>query len=432
MLDKFTNLKVSERIQDYFYTLRRLEMQKLQSFGIAMAIFCLLFLVNSSYAIEFEYIGHSSGSNVYGFTGDTLYGQANFDEPYSVVYWYVDKIGDDKPWTLISTDNGNGIVKGSYFSHTFDEGSTSGEGYEITALVYAANGVDINQESYNVVILTPPEEVITVPDELEILDDIKIGDAYAFKGQLSSNNSGYKFSDGKIKVDGVETAVQILEESAKLAFNYTGIIPENVGVSGGGLTVYLWAKGTITTQVVTRLLGPTAVIAFTMEVTWRGMLVGTLEGTCTCADDDNPLDTGIAIYECGDPAVRYRFQNRTSVRWYPVDKFLSFGGSRVTLNNGRYSFVNKVPMGYDIIVTVISKDLHVHTRYDEYFNELPAKKLICYYSSVRHIGKIGKVFLKKIPYDMGGGRDQDFSLVPHTVKDPCTIPKSKRVKEPGT
>ena len=55
-------------------------MQKLQSFGIAMAIFCLLFLVNSSHAIEFEYIGPSSGSLNYGFTGDTLNGQELFTQ----------------------------------------------------------------------------------------------------------------------------------------------------------------------------------------------------------------------------------------------------------------------------------------------------------------------------------------------------------------
>ncbi len=206
-----------------------------------------------------------------------------------------------------------------------------------------------------------------------------------------------------------------------------------MGVSGAGLTVILRAKGTINTATATRLLGPASLIVFTMEVTWTGMLVGTLEGECQCANDDNSLDSALATYECGDPAVRYRFQNRTSVKWYPTDKkFLSFGGSRLTLNNGRYSFVNKVPFGYDIIVTVDSKDLHVHTRYDEYFNERPAKKLICYYSSVRHIGKIGKVFLKKIPYEWGGGMDQNFYLIPHTVKDPCTIPINKRVPDPGT
>ncbi len=191
---------------------------KLQSLTIAMVIFCLLYLVNSSHAIEVDYIGPSSGSLNYGFTGDTLYGQAHFDEVYSKVYWYVDKVGDGKPWTLISTDYGNGTDPVSYFSHTFDTGSKSGEEYEITAYVYAVNGVDINQDSYTVGIWTPAEEVITVPDELEITDDIKIGDTYAFRGQLRSSDSRYTFTDGKIEVDGVETAVQILEEAAKLAF----------------------------------------------------------------------------------------------------------------------------------------------------------------------------------------------------------------------
>lgn len=197
--------------------MRRLEMQKLQSFGIAMAICCLLFLVNSSHAIEIDYIGPSSGSLNYGFTGDTLYGQAHFDEPYSVVYWYVDKIGDGKPWTLISTDYGNGTDPVSYFSHTFDTGSTSGEEYEITAYVYAANGVDIIQDSYNVGIWTQPDEIITMPDELTITDDIKLGDSYAFRFEASSSDSDYVLTEAKVEVDGVEIVDIILNQTEVMA-----------------------------------------------------------------------------------------------------------------------------------------------------------------------------------------------------------------------
>lgn len=395
---------------------------------IALAIIFSLTLigfVNSIQADSITSIGPGPGSENYLFTGDIHYGHVLLEVPFDIVYWYIKGPDDEGHYgTVVDIDFGDGTATDSDFSYTFNEGSTSGEEYKITAYVYSGNN-EILEDFYTVGVWTPADEVITTPDELTITDDIKIGDYYEFVVEASSASSNYVFSDVEVQVNGKKVAERVFTDAANLSLNVAGIIPENVGAS---ITVTVIAKGGIKSTLAGRLV-PAGIIIFALEKTWEGMLKGTVEGECKCPDDDDPLDSAESTYTCTDPNTKYKFHNLTKVKWFAVDgPLLCSGGGRKTLNNGRYSFVNKVPFGYDIILTLSSTDLHVHTRYDEYYNKLPDKNLICVYNKVKNIGKIGKVILKKVPYSWGGGRDRNFYPLPETESDPCLIPYNERIK----
>ena len=68
---------------------RRLEMQKLQLFTIAMAMFCLLYLVSSSHAIEIEEFPSDTEDYTYnGYTYHMAY--VRTDNPIYQVSWYIE------------------------------------------------------------------------------------------------------------------------------------------------------------------------------------------------------------------------------------------------------------------------------------------------------------------------------------------------------
>ena len=181
-------------------------MKIIGSIALAIAILSSVFLlgvVNSSDAITIDYVGPESSYDFWIWTGATQYSRADCDVPFASVYWYVKKKGETGYGTQEYIDYGDGIRTSSQFTHTFNIGSTSGEEYVITAYVYPYTvGNPIVVDSYTLGVFTPFDEVVTVPNELTIGDDIKLNDYYEFKVDASSSDSNYVITSVEVYVNG--------------------------------------------------------------------------------------------------------------------------------------------------------------------------------------------------------------------------------------
>lgn len=109
------------------------------------------------YQLFANYIGPSTDSQNYCFTGNTHNGQIEVNQPYLYVYWYVKGPNETGYGTLVKKDQGNGTSKVSNFDYTFSSGSTSGDEYVVTAHVTAAHGQSVTDQY-----------TVTVYDEVRI------------------------------------------------------------------------------------------------------------------------------------------------------------------------------------------------------------------------------------------------------------------------
>lgn len=263
----------------------------------------LVFYGTADAAINVDSVGPESSYDNYIFTGSTQYSRAEFNEPFGTVYWYVKGPGETGFGTLVYTDYGDGTSESSQFSHSFNSGSTSGEEYEITAYVYPVSDADdqsVDWDSYTLGVFTPLREVFMVPDELTITDDIKLNDYYAFNVDVSSSDSNYLIESIEVYVGGTLNTARSFSDVSSASVSAAGFVSSNAGST---LSIKGVIKGMIKSRFA-RLLTPGGIVA-TLDVTWRGMLRGTIFGNCWCPSDNVVLGGGTSHYTCSDPNTTY-------------------------------------------------------------------------------------------------------------------------------
>ena len=374
----------------------------------------LLFSVTAD-AINVESVGPESSYDNYLFAGSTQYSRAEFDEPYHSVYWYVKGPGETGFGTLAAIDQGDGTSTVSTFSHTFNSGSTSGKEYEITAYVYPENGA-VDWDSYTLDVWTPADEVITVPDELTITDDIKIGDSYTFTAEASSTSNNYVIDEIEVFVDGVSVLSQSFSEGETISAPVSGSLPITAGSQMG---VVLKIKGPL------KKAGKT-LVRWIVKREFEAALVGIIEGYCQCFEDLDSLDNRPKVgYVCtndsGSQKKTHTRRNKTLVKWSITGK--SEVGETDDL--GHYVFDN-VPLGHDITMWLQGDDLHWHG------DTLAGEELqhrICKYEEDTNVGSLGKVILGLVPT---GKRylGHNFLESPTNTYDPCDGPYPVKFTNP--
>lgn len=376
---------------------------------LALSI-AFLFSVNVVDAsITVDYVGHDSGSLNSIIAGETHYSRAEFSQPYGEVFWYVKSPGQSGLGTHVDTDSGDGRSTVSRFSHTFNSGSPNGKNYKITAYVYPlsdAQDQSVDEDSYTVTVWTPPEDVITVPNELSISDDIRVGDSYEFSVDASFSSSNYLITKIEVFVDDALTASQRFSGIRNAAIDVSGFLSRNAGST-------LSVKAKIT-GFIKKKLTPGTVIIFTLKKTWEGVLRGTVFGRAICFNDENPLDSTRVSYRCYNPSPRiyYRY-NRSYVEWDAGSISGNQRGSDATDSDGEYSFPQTVPFGYNIGLSLSANDLHLHELENKTFSYR-----ICRYSENRGIGEVGTVKLRYIPIRWNQV-EQNFTVPPNSTTDPC-------------
>ena len=378
----------------------------------------LVFSVTAD-AINVDSVGPESSYDNYIFTGSTQYSRAEFNEPFHSVYWYVKGPGETGFGTLVYTDYGDGTSESSQFSHSFSNGSTSGEEYEITAYVYPVSDADdqsVDWDSYTLGIFTPFEEVLMVPDELTITDDIKLNDYYAFTVDASSSDSNYVITSVEVYVNGSLNTSRSFSDASSASVSAAGFLSANAGPT---ISVKGLIKGYVKSKLQA-LLTPIGIVGV-LDVTWRGMLKGTIFGRCWCPSDSVNLGGGTSHYQCSDPNTTYVYNNVTFVKWKPPNVNNAKGEDSPNLQ-GKYTFAGQIPLSHEINVTMGSKHLHDHRCTDEVF-----RKRLCKYEQTKELEPIGKVILSRIPIEWER-KEVPFYPSPN-VYDPCVIiPPNKRQK----
>ena len=214
---------------------------------VSSLIIVLLMSNQTLLALQFTDIGKSSGSTYEYFDGQTHYGQAGFDQPYGLIYWYVRGPGETGYGTVATIDHGDGISTTSYFSHTFNGGSKEGTEYTITAYAYPTSpdqDMRIVEQSYTVTIYDRDaiiDELERIEDDLEdLMDNIQ---------SLSDELDDYEPVGSEVFV--IDEIKQGLWGLLKGAGSALGLCASLTGAaaSGGTLTPVAIAGATVSLSV---------------------------------------------------------------------------------------------------------------------------------------------------------------------------------------
>ena len=223
--------------------------------GIIVAI---LMSTQSSFAFQFTNIGLSPGGGYSHYDGETHYAQAEFDEPYGLVYWYVKGPSETGYGTVSAIDYGNGNSTISYFSHTFNNGSKEGTDYTITAYAYplaTAQNQSIVEQLYTV----------TVYDRDALLAEIE-GLNVELEELL---NDTYSLTDEVDAYEPVGSEIDIKDEIATGLFQLVSCIGSGI-VFGGSLSFAVASGGTLApAAAVTATIGLTGYVA-SMRESYKG------------------------------------------------------------------------------------------------------------------------------------------------------------------
>ncbi|MCG9126373.1 hypothetical protein JT359_02115 [Candidatus Poribacteria bacterium] len=370
------------------------------------------FINNNGYAIDISYVGPESSYDSYIFAGSTQHSRVDCNEPYGTVYWYVKGPNENGLGTLEDIDIGDDTSTSSSFNHTFSDGSTSGEEYEITAYVYPDTDADdqsIDLESYTLEVWTPAADVITVPDSLTITDDIKIGDSYSFDVKVSSSNSNYVINKIEVFVNGVSVS-DTTSTGSSVVTTVSGSIQ-----STAGQMMYVQVK--ISGKLISNPL--TDLVKWGLERMWHGVLRGTVKGFCECRDDGNNIDSQLVSFSTEEDSrivIKNRW-NRTRVRWSVRSPNCREDGKMLVQTDGTFSFIHQVPFGHDVTMWIRGDDLHAHGGQDR----------ICKYEDDQNVGVVGEVFLTQIPTEWGP-KQVAFQLSPNATYKP-KIPTPVKIKD---
>ncbi len=383
----------------------------------------LVFSGTADAAINVDSVGPESSYDNYIFTGSTQYSRAEFNEPFGTVYWYVRGPGETGLGTLVYTDYGDGTSESSQFSHTFSQGSTSGEEYEITSYAYPVSDADdqtVDWDSYTLTVWTPPEEVITFTNT--ITDDIKIGDSYSFNVEATSSSSNYVINEIEVLVNGVSAVKRSVSRVTSTSINVTG----SLGWSAGdAMNVEVRVSGLVT------WIGKGIIIIGAKQV-WRALLTTTLFGNCKCATDGDALDNREnLIFWCwveeegesgSEPEGEWVSDTRsnTTIVEYQVLKISNIFAKKTdkvkTNNSGFYIFDNQIPIGYFMHVTLKADDMHYHGD-----DPIPANRplRVCYYEATERFVDTGNVAFEVVPVNYWDSIQVDFNADSSEDFDPC-------------
>ena len=385
-------------------------MSKVGNFSLITLL--LVVLITSVEAINVDFVGPDSAYTADLTAGYTQCSRAEFDEPFSIVFWYVRSPGEDGYGTIADIDYGDGSETTSYFDYTFSNGSTTGENYKITAYVYPESG-DVDSDSYDVTVWTSFEEAVTVSKS--VTDEMEVGGSYEFSINATSPNDNYVITSIEVSVDGEiigsKTFDRIKNATVKVAGKISNTVDSVVKV-----TVKVTGK---IVKVGASLSGSaiSTIIKATISQAWDVILRGTLQGLCLCDGDIPP--GGNALDNETRAINGISIDNSTSVVWDGGNA----GGEDLTGETntdwkGEYSFLQEVPLGLNISLTLTSNDFHLHGN-----NQENQKPLICEYRSTMWIGRFGNVEwmpvpLNSIPKAWSLPVRRDFHLNPIAVKKP--------------
>ncbi len=150
---------------------------------LSSLLIILMLSISPVIAIQVTYVGVGSGGSTELWDGETHYGQAEFDEPYHTVHWYVKGAGETGFGTEVSTDYGDGTSTVSYFSHTF---SSSGS-YEITAYVYPESG-NVDWSSYTVDVYNKEDAINDLENQIINAESLE-GEFESLKDEIESSSA---------------------------------------------------------------------------------------------------------------------------------------------------------------------------------------------------------------------------------------------------
>ena len=190
---------------------------------------------------------------------------------------------------------------------------------------------------------------------------MEVNGNYAVSFSLTTPNSNYRITHAKVWVDGSSVASQNFSDVTSATIAAAGSLGLSVGAFVSVKVEFTWKiyKGTV---IVTG--------AQALRALYNAAVRSTITGTCTCATDENFLDSNTFTYSGTS------YDNDTSVKW---ETDTAGDKTKKTSIWGTYSFTN-VPCGHTVTMSVDSMDTHIHgTQYVK----------TCFYETEQNVGRVG-------------------------------------------
>ena len=270
------------------------------------------------------------------------------DIPYASVKWYVDD-------SLKETDYGSGSKRIADFTYTFNSGSTTGREYEIKAIAFDSESAS-GDDAYDLTIWSDLEDVST--PSRSVSNEMEVNGSYAVSFSLTTPNSNYRITHAEVLVDDSLVASEDYSDVTSATIAAAGSLGFNVGSVVSVTVKFTWT------------ISGTTIALHTLKYLNNVLVRSSITGTCTCATDDNALDSGTFTYSGTS------YDNATTVKWDAAS-----AGEREDLTSiwGTYSFTD-VPCGYNVTLSVDSMDTHIHgTQYIK----------TCFYEDEQNAGHVG-------------------------------------------
>jgi len=196
------------------------------------------------------------------------------NEPYYIIYWFIND--EFKYWNW-----GYGLPYAWFTYHTNkNDGSTTGRKHKIEALAYSQDG-SYDRASYTVTVWSNLKHVST-PYRSESVK-MKVGNSYSLSFSMSTPNSNYRITGAKVWVNGSLVASKTYSDVASATITAPGNLGTNVGQAVILQVEWYWRVAISAAVYVARY-------------TWNAVVRCKIYGTCTCAVDNNYLDSGYFQY----------------------------------------------------------------------------------------------------------------------------------------
>ena len=302
------------------------------------------------------------------------------DIPYASVKWYVDG-------SLKETDYGSGSKRIADFTYTFNSGSTTGREYEIKAIAFDSESAS-GDDAYDLTIWSDLEDIRT--PSRSVSSEMEVNGSYAVSFSLTTPNSNYRITHAEVLVDDSLVASEDYSDVTSATIAAAGSLGFNVGSVVSVTVKFTWR------------IPLTTIGVYTLRYLNNVIVRSSITGTCTCATDDNALDSGTFTYSGTS------YDNATTVKW---EAYGAGDGEDLTSIWGTYSFTN-VPCGHEVDLSVDSMDTHIHgTQYIK----------TCFYEDERDVGLVGTKWIVagRDIFDLERHQDHqvhDFDLSPDRVE----------------
>ena len=314
---------------------------------VAMSIACLILVTLEGVAITVD-VDPEDLSTYDEIEGTSHTAVAITDIAYSSVKWYVDG-------SLKETDYGSGSKRIADFTYTFNSGSTTGREYEIKAIAFDSASAS-DSDAYDLTIWSDLQDVRT--PSRSVSNEMEVNGSYAFSFSLTTPNSNYRITSAEVLVDDSLVASEDYNDVTSATIAASGSLGINVGSVVAVKVRFTWT------------ISGTTIALYTLKYLNNVLVRSSITGTCTCATENNALDSGTFSYSGTS------YDNATTVTW---DAGSAGEGEDLTSIWGTYSFTD-VPCGYNVTLSVDSIDTHIHgTQYVK----------TCFYEAERNAGQVG-------------------------------------------